>query len=364
MAGELHPARTFRAPGRVNLIGEHTDYNDGYVLPVAIDRYTWVTAAPGADATVRAWSENLVWGMTVDQDTTPRKDWGDYLRGVVALLRERGLARLGAEMLIRSELPLGGGLSSSAALEVACAYALLSLNHAELPPLELASLCRRAEQEWAGMRCGIMDQYCATHARRGAALLLDCRSLESHPVPLPDGQVEIVVANTMVKRELAHSTYNDRRRECEEAARLLGVPALRDAGAEATARLPEPFCSRARHVIEENQRVLAFAEALARPDWQAVGDLMAASHESLKTLYQVSCEELDFMVENGRELGSLGSRMTGAGFGGCTVHFVPSSGVTRFLGELAARYQRRFRIDPQMFVVHPGSAVEEVRPVG
>ena len=362
MPGKLQRARTFRAPGRVNLIGEHTDYNGGYVLPVAIDRYTWVTAAPGRDAVVRAWSENLVRGVVVDKDTTRRGDWGDYLRGVVALLREGGRAQRGAELLVRSELPLGGGLSSSAALEVVCAYALLKLNGESLRPLELAQLCRRAEQEWAGMGCGIMDQYCVTHARTGTALLLDCRSLESQAIPLLSEGVEIVVANTMVRRELATSAYNDRRRECEEAARLLGVSSLRDADPKSVTGLPEPLRSRARHVVEENARVLAFAQALSKGDWAAVGGLMAASHESLKTLYQVSCDELDFLVDTGRQLGSLGSRMTGAGFGGCTLHFVPTAGAASFLSELAARYQKRFNVEPHIFVCRPAGAVEEMRP--
>jgi galactokinase len=366
----LHSARTFRAPGRVNLIGEHTDYNSGYVLPMAMDRYTWVTAARRSDTTVTAWSENLARSISISgerpqaQGAAPHAGWGNYLRGVVALLRARGLAQRGANLLIRSELPLGGGLSSSAALEVSCAYALLAINDEQLPPLEMAELCRQAEIEWAGTRCGIMDQFIVTHARAGSALLLDCRSMEFRAVKAPfQDDIVLVVSNTMVKRELAASAYNERRSQCEEAARLIGVASLRDAKPEQLPQLPEPLRSRARHIVEENQRVLCMAEALPRGDWQEVGKLMAASHESLRDLYQVSCPELDFLVETGRELGSLGSRMTGGGFGGCTVHFVPVANTVAFLSEMAERYESRFQIQSQSFVCRAGGAVEEMSPL-
>jgi galactokinase len=355
--------RTFRAPGRVNLIGEYTDFNDGFVVPMAIDKYTYLTAEPRSDGTVNAWSDDLEKNVTIEDATIPPgpPDWASSLRGVIALLRQRGLARRGARLLIRSQIPLRGGLSSSASFEVVCAYALLAMNGESLSGPELAKLAWRSETEYAGVRCGIMDQYIVANAAPGAALLLDCRSLESRPVPLPPG-VEVAVVNTMVKRALAGSAYNTRRAECDEAARLLGVTSLRDADLAAALRLPEPMRRRAKHVIEENARVMAFLEALPRGDWDAVGRAMAGSHAGLRDEFEVSCPELDFLAEQGRALGSWGSRMTGGGFGGCTVHFVKAGSGEDFLRDLCAAYQAKFRIDAQGFICHPGHAVEEVRP--
>jgi galactokinase len=355
--------RTFRAPGRVNLIGEYTDFNDGFVVPMAIDRYTYVTAEPLEGPTVIAWSDDLAQGATIEGANTPTgaPDWAASLRGVIALLRQRGLARLGARLLIRSQIPLRGGLSSSASFEVVCAYALLAINGESLSGPELAKVAWQSENEYAGVRCGIMDQFIVANAAPGAALLLDCRSLESRPVPLPPG-VEVAVVNTMVKRELGTSAYNTRRAECDEAARLLGVKSLRDANLAAALTLPEPMRRRAKHVIEENARVMAFLEALPRADWDVVGRAMAGSHAGLRDEFEVSCPELDFLAEKGRELGSWGSRMTGGGFGGCTVHFVRAGSGDAFLRELCAAYKAQFNIDAQGFICHPGHAVEEVRP--
>jgi len=354
----------FRAPGRVNLIGEHTDYNEGFVFPAAIDRYVWVEAGARRDAWIEVWSEDLNAGAQFPLESQRAGDWSDYVRGVASLLAARGLLRHGAELRLRSTLPVGGGLSSSAALEVAAAIALLGLHGVEVAPLELARLCQRAEHDFARVRCGIMDQFIVTHAREGHALRLDCRSLEHGHVLLPDSNIRLVVANTMVKHELAGSAYEERRRECEEAARLLGVRALRDATPEdlrARGRLlPDRVRLRARHVIEENCRVLRFGEALEKGDWTAIADLMAESHESLKNLYQVSCTELDFMVETGRSLGSRGSRMTGGGFGGCTIHFVLAQQAEQFSAEMAARYRRQFGVRAQIFSCQAAGAAAEV----
>jgi galactokinase len=363
MASSNHRTRTFRAPGRVNLIGEYTDFNNGFVLPMAIDRYTYVSAELLDRSTVTAWSDDLEKSVTIEGESAPgdSPDWAASLRGVIALLRQRGLAKRGARLLIRSQIPLRGGLSSSASFEVACAFALLAINGESLPGPELAKVAWQSETEYAGVRCGIMDQFIVANAAPGAALLLDCRSLESRPVPLPAG-VEVAVVNTMVKRELAGSAYNTRRAECDEAARLLGVESLRDATLAAALELPETMRRRAKHVIEENARVWAFLDALPRADWDAVGRAMAESHAGLRDEFEVSCPELDFLAEQGRALGSLGSRMTGGGFGGCTVHFVRSGSGEGFLRELCAAYKAQFKIDAQGFICHPGHSVEEVRP--
>src|SRR5579871_26510 len=356
--------RTFRAPGRVNLIGEYTDFNGGFVLPMAIDRYTYISAELGDSATVAAWSEDLAKSVTITEGhyaPLESADWAASLKGVIAILRQRGLARRGGRLLIRSEIPLRGGLSSSAAFEVGCAYALLAINDESMPGPDLAQVGWRAENEWAGVKCGIMDQYIVANAAPNAALLLDCRSLESRPVPLP-ATVEVAVVNTMVKRELAGSAYNTRRAECDEAARLLGVKMLRDAELAPALRLPEPMRRRAKHVIEENARVMSFMDALPRGDWDAVRELMAGSHAGLRDEFEVSCPELDFLAERGRALGSLGSRMTGGGFGGCTVHFVRTGAGDAFLRELMAAYQAEFQRDAEGFICSSGRAVEEVKP--
>jgi len=347
----------------VNLIGEYTDFNDGFVVPMAIDRYTYVSAEPLESSTVIAWSDDLEKSVTIEDETPlpgPR-DWAAPLRGVIALLRQRGLARRGARLLIRSQIPLRGGLSSSASFEVVCAYALLAINGESLAGPELAKIAWASENEYAGVRCGIMDQFIVANGAPGAALLLDCRSLESRPIPLPP-DVEVAVVNTMVKRELVASAYNTRRAECDEAARLLGVRSLRDASLAAALNLPEPMRRRAKYVIEENARVMAFLEALPRGDWDAVGRAMTGSHTGLRDEFEVSCPELDFLADKGRALGSWGSRMTGGGFGGCTVHFVRSGSGQAFLRELSAAYKEQFDIDAQGFICHPGHAVEEVRP--
>jgi len=356
--------RVFRAPGRVNLIGEHTDYNEGFVFPQAIDRYVTIEASARDDRSVCVRSAEVKGEATFPLESERAGDWSDYARGVSTLLARRGLLKTGADLRIHSTLPLGGGLSSSAALEVGVALALLGLNGQAMPLLELALLCQRAEHDFAGTRCGIMDQFIVTHAQAGTALVLDCRSLASRHVRLPDGGVRLVVANTMVKHELAGSAYNERRQQCEEAASRLGAKSLRDVTVEQLrehgGELPPAVLARARHVVEENERVGRFAEALENNDWKAAGEAMFQSHASLRDLYEVSCAELDFMVEAGRELGSFGSRMTGGGFGGCTIHFVPAARADNFSSELASRYQRQFGIQPQVFACAAAGGAAEI----
>lgn len=367
-------ARTYRAPGRVNLIGEHTDYNDGFVMPVAIDLYTWVAIAPRSDRRISIRSENLSETIEFDLDESdPQRKghWSDYARGVAVVLERAGHRLRGANLLIRGEVPLGSGLSSSASLEVATAYALLSNSSGRIDPVEMARLCQRAENEFVGMRCGLMDQFIACCAQAGRALMLDCRSLEYRLVPLP-ADVTLVVCNTMVKHELASSEYNTRRAECEEGVRILArslprVRSLRDVTSGELDRLcgdmPDVINKRCKHVVGENARVLEAAAALEGADLKTFGRLMGESHRSLRDDYAVSCAELDLMVElAGQVRGVYGARMTGGGFGGCTINLVSAGSVTQFKEEVAGGYTKATGIAPKLYTCRAGGGVEEVSP--
>src|SRR5215470_13157464 len=276
--------RVFRAPGRVNLIGEHTDYNDGFVLPAAIDLYAWVTIAPRNDTKLHVFSSNLNQSAEIDpyeRNPRPKKDWSDYIHGVALMLQNSGVPLRGANIAIHSDVPSGSGLSSSAAVEVSTASALLAVSNHSFDKLEMALLCQRAENEFVGARCGIMDQFVSVHGQRDHALLLDCRTLEYSERPLPD-TVRLVICNTMVRHSVAGGEYNRRRQECEEGARFFaerrtGVKALRDVSIEAFQKyaheLPMTIRKRCRHVISENARVVAAAEALRRHDLPRFGML-------------------------------------------------------------------------------------------
>lgn len=356
----------FRAPGRVNLIGEHTDYNDGFVLPAALDLATYVAIAPRSDRVINAHSVNMNADLVFDLDDVqqPAHDWTDYVRGVAVELSNSGYLLRGADIAIFSTLPMGSGLSASAALEVAFGYALLSVSGALIDRLGLAMICQRAENEFVGMRCGVMDQFISCHGVEGAALLLDCRSLEARAIPI-DPAVRIVVCNTMVHHELASSEFNLRRRDCEEAVRLLatrldGVVALRDVTLaqleEHAAVLPELIARRSRHVVGENQRVIEAVAALERGDFAEAGGLMNASHESLRDDYNVSCAELDLMVELARKApGVYGARMTGGGFGGCTVSLVEAGAAAAFPEVVGPAYQKATGLTPMIFSCTPGA---------
>jgi galactokinase len=365
-------SRTYRAPGRVNLIGEHTDYNDGFVMPAAIDFFTSVEITPRTDRTISIWSENFREQVSFDLDEPspkPRGHWSDYVRGIALTLEQAGYRLSGAQLQIRGGVPIGAGLSSSAAIEVATATALLSQSGFDVEKVEVARLCQRAENDFVGMRCGIMDQFISCQGQKGRALLLDCRSLEYRPAPLPD-DVRLVICNTMVKHELANGEYNRRRAECQEGVRLLGrqfngITALRDvthAQLESSAHnLPDVILRRCRHVISENERVLQAASALEQSDLGEFGRLMAMSHRSLRDDYEVSCDELDLMVELARDFtGVYGARMTGGGFGGCTVNLVSASAVDEFKKQIAANYQRRRGIAPEIYVCRTSDGVHEV----
>ena len=364
--------RIFRAPGRVNLIGEHTDYNEGFVLPAAIDLYTWTAIAPRNDRKLRVFSENLRQTSEIDlaaDDPQPKGQWSDYVHGVALMLLKLGVQLPGADLAIFSNVPSGAGLSSSAALEVSVASALLGAAGQSLELKEIAKLSQRAENEFVGARVGIMDQFASCFGSADHAILLDCRSLEFKRLPLP-ANVAMVICNTMVKHEHSGGEYNDRRSQCEEGVRLLkqyfpSIKALRDvtlAQLEAhRSAVPKLTFRRCHHVISENDRVLRTVDALQSGDLKTVGRCMSESHLSLKNDYEVSCPELDAMVDiAGGQQGVVGSRMTGGGFGGCTINLVNSEAVAKFRSAVDAEYKRATGIDAEIYVSRAGAGVTEI----
>ena len=347
-----------RAPGRLNLIGEHTDYNRGLVLPVAVDRAVFVAVAPREDRHVRVWSDTLQSAEEFDLDTVteaPPEGWAKYLRGVAWVLQEQGLSLQGVDAALHSTVPRGAGLSSSAALEVAWALALLAAAGQHLPPRELALACQRAENEYVGMRCGILDQFASVFGRAQTALLIDCDTLEIQPVPLGGAPVSLVVCDTNKPRELVDSEYNLRRAQCEEGARLLGLPSLRPATKEqvmaAREQLGEVVFRRCWHVVTENERTLETAQALRRGDLESVGRMIAASHRSLRDYYEVSCPELEAMWQATQAAGCYGSRLVGAGFGGAVLALVPQQRTRQFVSRVAEAYQEDTGRKPNVFPV-------------
>lgn len=365
--------RKFRAPGRVNLIGEHTDYNDGFVMPAAIDVSTFVSVWPREDRKLQIRSENFPDEIEFELDQpnpAPRKHWSDYAVGVAVMLERAGYRLRGARLEIRSEVPVGSGLSSSAAVEVATACALAANSELTIDRRELALLCQRAENEFAGARVGIMDQFVSLFGKPQRALLLDCRSLVFKLLPLPD-TVNLVICNTMVKHALASSAYNERRAQCEAGVQHLArflpkVKALRDVTLDELEQfgvdLPEVVYRRCRHVITENARVLAAGEALKQHDLQRFGELMAESHRSLRDDYEVSSEELNVMVELARKVeGVYGARMTGGGFGGCTVNIVRVENVAEFKAYVAGQYERIMKLRPEIYICEASNGAEEIR---
>ena len=364
--------RTFRAPGRVNLIGEHTDYNDGFVMPAAIDFSTWAKVSPLATRKLQIFSENYGEEIEVDLDDpalAARAHWSDYPIGVAVVLERAGHRLRGAKLQLRGEVPIGSGLSSSAAIEVATACALVGNSGLEIERRELALLCQRAENEFVGARVGIMDQFVSLFGEEQKALLLDCRSLEYRLLPLPDN-VRLIICNTMVKHALASSAYNERRAQCEAGVKHLGqflpgITALRDVTIEQLEQyregLPDVVYRRCRHVITENARVLAAGEALERGDLNRFGQLMAESHASLRDDYEVSVKELDLMVAlAGTVDGVYGARMTGGGFGGCTVNILRTEMVENFRAHIARGYEEITKLKPEIYVCTAANGAEEV----
>jgi galactokinase len=364
--------RVFRAPGRINLIGEHTDYNDGFVFPAAIDFYTWAALGQRDDRRILVFSQHYKESAEIDLDhpqPPPAGHWSSYPLGVALILEQAGHRLRGANLLVHGDVPIGAGLSSSASVEVAAALALLNGASISISRLELARLCQRAENEVVGARCGIMDQFISCHARAGSALMLDCRSLAYSALPIDQG-LSIVACNTMVKHDLAAGAYNQRRAQCEEGVRRLaaflpGIRALRDVPLALLEQhqpdLPQLVYRRCRHVITENARVERTAACLEAGDMDGVGRLMAESHRSLRDDYEVSCPELDLMVELAQNTpGIVGARMTGGGFGGCTVNLVRSSRLQAFCEQIASQYERETGRRPDIFVTRPAGGAEEL----
>ena len=352
----------YQAPGRVNLLGEHTDYNDGFVLPAAIGFHCWVAIGPRNDRRLSIYSDNVSIAADLDLSSPPpppSKTWTDYPFGVALQLERAGFRLRGADIFIFGEVPIGAGLSSSAAIEVATAFALSEQSGYSPNREQLALICQSAENNFVGMRCGVMDQFASLHGQKDHAILLDCRSLQFEPVLIPNA-VKLVVSDTMVKHELAAGEYNHRRADCEEAVRRLsailpGVHALRDVSREQLERnraaLPELPYKRALHVVTENERTVDGAAALREGNVQRFGERMAESHASLRDLYEVSCPELDLMVDlANQQSGVYGARMTGGGFGGATVNLVDADHVGKFTENISRSYHKETGIAPQIYV--------------
>ncbi|MFW5866257.1 MAG: galactokinase [Armatimonadota bacterium] len=354
---DRRPEVVARAPGRLEVLGGHTDYNEGFVLAVATEQATVIAAARRDDHLVRAWSESD--GSEADFDLQrldegPWGKWWDYLAGVFEQLRASGCAPVGADMAVVSDVPVGGGVSSSAALEVAGAVVMSSLAGCQIDAEAIALLCQRAENEYVGMNCGIMDQFASVFGRPGQAMWLDCRSRERRPAPMNSDEARFVVCDTNKPRELIDSAYNERRATCERAAGLLGARALRDVDAQMLAAnsklLDETQLRRARHVVSENARVNAGVKALEHGDMEVLGELLNASHVSLRDDYEVSCEELETMRNAALAApGCYGARLMGAGFGGCVLALVESVTVDEFAAQVGQQYQAETDLEPNIF---------------
>jgi galactokinase len=364
------PEYVVRAPGRVNLIGEHTDYNDGFVLPMAIDRATGIALRLRADRRVHLFSTVFDEEVEIDLDALAHggPSWSEYVKGVAGALLADGAHLRGFDGAVAGDVPMGAGLSSSASLELATARALATSSDLDWDPKAMALRAQRAENEWVGVKCGIMDQLVSAAAEEGAALLIDCRSLETTAVPLPP-DVAVIVLDTATRRGLVESAYNERRRQCEEAARLLDLPALRDVTparlAAGAVRLGGTTLRRARHVVTENERVLRAVEALRKRDVATLGDLLDASHESLRDDFEVSSPALDAMVAAARKHPACyGARMTGAGFGGCAVALVKAGQTEPFLASVLADYEQQTGKTPKGYVCRAsaGASVREPTP--
>ncbi len=361
------------APGRVNVIGEHTDYNDGFVLPMAIERYAIMAADPSAaSSSFSIYDTHFKETATIDVSGPVGKGqpkWSNYIRGVLAGFQNRGVKIPALDVAFLSTVPLGGGLSSSAALEVCTATLIEAATGRPIDPIEKALLAQKAEHDFAGVPCGIMDQFISALGREGHLLLLDCRTRKTELVPMRDPSVELLVVNTNVKHELGSGEYAKRRAECEDAARILGVKSLRDATPDqlekAKGRMSDVVYRRARHVIGEIERTTHAAEGIRQSNWPTVGQFMYASHYALRDDYEVSCQELDVVVEIAEDIGYQGGvygcRMTGGGFGGCCVALVKSDAVEAITKKIAADYKAKTGIEAAIFASRPAAGATIIK---
>ncbi len=361
------PSFVVRAPGRVNLIGEHTDYNDGFVFPMAIDRAAWIALRPRGDGRVVVTS--LDFGGTREFELgkleKTKEGWIEYLKGTAWALVEAGHALTGFEGVLAGDVPLGAGLSSSASVEMAAARAFAAVSDLPWKPAPMALVGQKAENKWVGVNCGIMDQLISAAGVAEKALLIDCRSLETEAVPLPGGTV-VVVLDTATRRGLVDSAYNERRAQCEAASRVFGVKALRDVDSRQLAaragELDPTTLKRARHVVSEDERTLAAAEAMRRDDAAGLGRLMNESHESLRHDFEVCNDGLNVMVDKARQApGCFGARMTGAGFGGCAVALVAADESAVFARQVEAEYAKATGLEPRVYVCRATNGAELVR---
>ena len=348
------PEFIVRAPGRVNLIGEHTDYNDGFVLPMAIDHAVWIALTPRADSTVRVRSLDLEVDSAFDLHSLAKGEgWLEYIKGVADQLQKAGHDLRGFDAVMTGDVPRGAGLSSSAAVELATARAFAAVSGFAWDAAQMAKISQKAENEWVGVNCGIMDQMASAASKAGYALFLDCRTLEIQHAPLPEN-TSVVILDTSTRRGLVDSAYNERRSQCEEAARWFGVKALRDVSVdqfEKSSGLSEVVMKRARHIVTENARVLEAVNVMKAGNIKRLGELFNASHASLRDDFEVTNEALNQIVECAQEQSSCyGARMTGAGFGGCAVALVQEENAEEFTKSVSAAYKQKSGLDASIYV--------------
>ena len=349
------PSLIVRAPGRVNLIGEHTDYNDGFVLPMAIDRAIWIAVRPRMDRLVRIHSVDFEAEAVFSLDDLKKEQgWAEYPKGVAHILQAEGYELSGWDGVMMGDVPRGSGLSSSAAVEMATARVFASVSNLKWDAAYMARIGQRAENQWVGVNCGIMDQMASAACKEGHALFLDCRSLEIQHVPLP-AHVAVVVMDTSTRRGLVDSAYNERRSQCEEAARFFGVKALRDVSLDEFEKrksgLNEVVMRRARHIITDDQRVLDAMQAMRTNDLVRLGNILNAGHSSLRDDFEVTNEALNQIVEAAQEQSSCyGARMTGGGFGGCAIALVDAGKVNAFVDSVEKAYREKSGLEPQIYV--------------